>query len=385
MRSLANRVIFSSPAFASERMTFALVRADAPPTNAIPFRKSMRLTRERLDGSRRQRQKVGVSNEAGEQPTGAGAGDGPGEESLQDFQRVIERYAEAVNSDKPGEANQAALAALMMAAADAAAHPTPTLLLDMKASALLAARDWEGAENVYRELLVLQEQTGHPGLVAKPQMDLCSLFRLLGRLDEAGRLACAATESARRSELRPLLAMALDSEAQCALEQVDSERALTAAAEALQVIDPGKMGDLMRARAYITLARCQLAVDQADPAEASLQESWRLLANSSHASFGLGPVAALARWFETHAQLHLRKNSLPDAVAALARAVEHRRELLGRLDDSDPYALAALARALDLLAEVRTKTGDLLAAKHAREEGQRIWRELRLPATAVQS
>lgn len=141
------------------------------------------------------------------------------------------------------------------------------------------------------------------------------------------------------------------------------------------------MGDLMRARAYITQARCQLAVDQVAPAEASLQESWRLLANSSHPSFGLGPVVALARWFETQGQLHLRKKSLPDTVAALAQAAEHRREVLGRLDDSDPYALAALARALDLLAEVRTKTGDLLAAKHAREEGQRIWKELRVPAS----
>ena len=322
-----------------------------------------------------------MTDETSERQTGAGASDGPGEEFLLDFQQVIERYAEAVNSDKPGEANQAALAALMMAATDAVAHPTPALLLGEKASDCLSARDWDGAENAYRELLALEEQTGHPGLVAKPQMDLCSLFRLLGRLDEAWCLACAATESARRAELRPLLAMALDSEAQCALERADSERALTAAAEALRVIDPGKMGDLMRARAYITLARCQLAVDQGAPAEASLQESWRLLANSSHASFGLGPVVALARWFETQAQLHLRKHSLPDAVDALARAVEHRRELLGRLDDSDPYALAALARALDLLAEVRTKTGDLVAAKDAREEGQRIWMELRLPAS----
>jgi len=146
-------VIFSSPAFASERMIFALVRAGAPPTNAIPFQSSARLKRETLDGSRRQRQKVGVSNEAEEQPTGARAGDGPGEEFLQDFQRAVERYAEAVNSDQPGEANQAALAVLMMAATDAVAHPTPALLLGTKASNCLSARDWDGrrrSRGVYR-------------------------------------------------------------------------------------------------------------------------------------------------------------------------------------------------------------------------------------------
>src|SRR5215475_5686987 len=92
----------------------------------------------------------------------------PDPQFMKEFQRVIESYAEAVNADNAQEAQQAALTALMMAAAESTAHPTPELLLAQEASDYAAAADWERAERAYRELLARQQQSGNFGLIAKP-------------------------------------------------------------------------------------------------------------------------------------------------------------------------------------------------------------------------
>jgi hypothetical protein len=119
---------------------------------------------------------------------------------LREFQGAIKSYAEAITSDQVEEADQAAAAALMMAAAEALAHPTPDLQLAEEAGNFLGAGDWVRSEDAYRKLLTMQEQTGNAGLLAKPQMDLSRLCCLLGRLDEAWAFARAATASARRTE-----------------------------------------------------------------------------------------------------------------------------------------------------------------------------------------
>jgi len=67
----------------------------------------------------------------------------------------------------------------MMAAAEAIAHPTPDLQAAEEAANSLRAGDWVRAEDAYRKLLTMQEQTGNPGLLAKRQMDLSRLFCLI--------------------------------------------------------------------------------------------------------------------------------------------------------------------------------------------------------------
>lgn len=144
--------------------------------------------------------------------------------------------------------------------------PTPELQLAEMSGGFLRAGDWAGAEAAYRKILAIQQQTGNAGLVAKPQMDLSQLFCLSGRLDEAWDFACAATSSARQTGLYPLLAMALRNKAFCALARGATIEALAAASEAVQVIEPGKIADLMRAQAYTIRAECLLADGHASAA-----------------------------------------------------------------------------------------------------------------------
>jgi hypothetical protein len=114
-------------------------------------------------------------------------------EFLEKFQGAIESYAAAVTSDQAEEADRAAAAALVMAAAEAIAHPTPALQLAEEVDNSLRAGDWVRSEGAYRKLLTMQDQTGKAGLLAKPQMDLSNLFCLIGCLDEAWAFARAAT------------------------------------------------------------------------------------------------------------------------------------------------------------------------------------------------
>jgi hypothetical protein len=102
-----------------------------------------------------------------------------GPEFMEKFQGAIKSYAEATNSDQAKEADRAAAAALMMAAAEAIAHPTPDLQVAEEVANSLRAGDWVRADEAYRKLLTMQEQTDNPGLLAKPQMDLSRLFCLI--------------------------------------------------------------------------------------------------------------------------------------------------------------------------------------------------------------
>jgi tetratricopeptide (TPR) repeat protein len=300
---------------------------------------------------------------------------------MEKFQEVIKSYAEAINSDQAEEADRAAVALLAVAAAEAKAHPTLALQLGAEADNFLRAGDWVRSEDAYRKLMTLQEQTGNAGLLAKPQMDLSGLFCLIGRWDEAWSLARAATASARRTGLSPLIAMALRNEALCALARSDAPQALAAASEAVQVIEPGKIADLMRAQACTLRAQCLLANGDSDAAEKDLKAAWDILGSRRPSSLATGPVVALAKWCEVQAQLLVGKGNHQDAASALQRAIEHRREGLNRSCGPSPHAFAALARDFEALAEILNKTGDLQAKQQALAEAQGIWERIHLPAS----
>ena len=301
-----------------------------------------------------------------------------GPEFMEKFQGVIKSYAEAITADQTEEADRAAAAVLVMAAAEAITHPTPDLQVAEEAANSLRAGDWVRAEEAYRKLLTMQEQTGNPCLQAKPQMDLSRLFCLIGRLDEAWAFARAATASARRTELYPLMAMALENEALCALARGDVLQALAAASEAVQVIEPGKIADLMRAGAYTIRAECLLLTGDPDAAEKDLKAGWDILGSRKLSNLGTGPVARLAKWREVQAQMRVRKGRLEDAAAALRQAIEHRREGFNRSCDPSPYAFAALARTFERLAEIMKKTGELQAERQALAEATTLWERAHL-------
>lgn len=301
---------------------------------------------------------------------------------MKDFQAVIEDYAKAINADDQEKADQAAMSALIMAGMNAIEHPTPELVMAEQASEYLTAGNWQAAEDAYRKLIALQEQAATPGLTTKPLLDLSSLFYLLDRLDEAWVCAQAATQAARPAEMNALLAMALESQATCALGRGRPDEALVAAEEALRVIDPGKMWDLMRATAHTNRGRALLGLGEVAKAGIELEAAWAILRSKKQARIGSGPVVALAKCFELEAELQAQQKRWPGAVSALQQAIEQRRKVIDRLMAQSPHPTAAVARDLERLAAIHRECGDTVAADEALKEAADLWGQIHLPARA---
>jgi len=295
---------------------------------------------------------------------------GPSPQFMKALEGVVSTWAEATTAGKTEEAQNAAMQALILAGMEALENPTPSLLLKQEADDLEGKGDWAAAEAVRRKILAVEESSGDFG--AKAQMDLCRLLRLVGRLDEACQFASAATISARRADVFPLVVMALENEAFCALDKGDSPKALAAASEALQIIEPGKLSDHTRARALTTRARCLLANNDLTGAESHLLQSWELLPAQYGSRMFAGTIQTLANWWEVKSQLEQRRGNLESARDAMTRAVEHRRQLEG------PHARFVLARALARLGEISRLAGDLAGAEQALHEAKSIREDLKL-------
>jgi hypothetical protein len=316
-----------------------------------------------------------VSSRSKDPDEGKPAGDGvPDSPFMKDFQQMIESYAEKASAGKTEEADAIALRFVMMAGEEALKNPTPDLLLKRKAEDLEQAGDWAGAEAARREVLALEEASGNFGLVAKAQLDLSRLLLAVGRLEEAWEAACAATASARRTEVFPLLAMVLESECFCALARTDLPRALAAADEQVRIIEPGKLWDRMRAKALATRARCRLASDDQAGAESDLAACWALLQLEATSRIARSPIVTLANWWEVKSELAERQGDRSAAWQAIHRAIDYRRQLNG------PFALATLARALLRLGKLAGAEGDAAAADAALSEAKTIRENLDLPS-----
>jgi len=106
-----------------------------------------------------------------------------------------------------------------------------------------------------------------------------------------------------------------------------------------------------------------------------LPASWELLkAQSGSWMMNMpGPLGALANWWEAKSQLEERQGNLANAQAALAEAINYRRQVEG------PYARLALARALEKRGEISQALGHVADGEQARSEAQSIRLDLQLP------
>jgi tetratricopeptide (TPR) repeat protein len=288
------------------------------------------------------------------------------------FEELIRSWADATAAGKTADANPAAMQALIMAAEEAVRNPTPSLLLKQEADDLEAKGDWCSAEIVRRKILVAEQASCVFGLMSKVEMDLCRLLRAVGRIEEARRFARSAIDSARRANLFPVLVTALDCAAFGALEQGDLPTAQTAISEALQIIEPGKIHDPMRARVLIMRARYWVA--QGDAAAAlDLAASRELILTRADHGLRPGRNHALANWWEVKSDLEMRQGNLESAKEAILRAIETLRHSDG------PFAHLVLARALDKLGAASKLMGDLPTGEQAVSEAKSIRENLHLP------
>ncbi len=315
-----------------------------------------------------------MSNDARE-PGKATPSEDEGQQSfMKEFEQLVTSFAQAVEAGKSEAAQGAAMEALVLAAEEAERHPTPSLVLKQEAAECESKRDWAGAEAGYRKVLALEEATGNQGLIAKAQMDLSRLLRLIGRLEEASQVAASATASARKPGIFPVLVMALENEVACALARKEPQAALVSAAEMVQVIEPGKVYDSMRARALIHHGRCLVAIDDVAGAESRLVTSWELLQGPGITRNLPGPTFALANWWEVKSQVLELQGDIEAAREANAQS------LVYRCQNESPYGIVLLIRALEKSAEFSQRAGDLAQAERAFAEANSLREDLQLPA-----
>ena len=311
-------------------------------------------------------------------PPKPGAG-GPNPASTDAFMRALEAFQKGDEANNPEQMEAAALKALELAAEEAEKNPSPSLVLKQEAGAREARGDWAGAEACYRKVLALEEATGNDGLICKAHYDLSRLFLLLGELDKAEASARAATAAVRQGGHFPLLVMALENEATCALRREDYARALAAASQAVAAVEPGRMFDRMRAGALMTRARCRLPSGDLAGAESDLEACKPLLLDRELSPFFAGLHSRVAIWWELTAAVRSEKSDLAGACEAWAEAVKSRRHVASLGHVAGPHTLATLARALRSLGEACDAAGKPDEGKAATAEAERIWSELGLP------
>jgi hypothetical protein len=253
-------------------------------------------------------------------------------------------------------------------------NPSPDVQLMIEADDLESKGRWPEAEAMHRKVLALEESSGNFGMIAKAQMDLCSLLLQVGRIDEAWRLSVAATASARRTEMSLVIVMALLYETSCALAIEDPGKALAAGSEAVQLIEPGKLLDNMRSKALTARAKCLLAIGDPSGAESDLASAWDFLQANPVTIMMPGPNWTLGTWWEAKSRLEQSRGDDFRAREALTLAIEHRRQSPG------PHGLLALARALEMLGAISKTAGDLTAEEQALQEAKSIRDFLHLPA-----
>jgi tetratricopeptide (TPR) repeat protein len=294
---------------------------------------------------------------------------------MTNFEQTIASYAQALEAGKTEEAQGAAMQALALAAEEAQCHPTPTMTLQAEAADCERKRDWAGAEAAYRKVVLLEEATGQHGLIAKAQVDLSRLLRLLGRLEEATQVAASATASARQAPIFPVQVMALENEVSCALATEEPQAALRAATEMVEVIEPDKLYDSMRARALVTQAKCLVATGDLAGAESRLAASWDLLQGPGVIQGLPGPTFVLANWWDIKSQLLEQQGELEAAREAMVESIDRRRRNEG------PYAAFLLIGALERSALLLRQAGDLDQADRALAEANSLRGDLRLPVS----
>lgn len=305
------------------------------------------------------------------QPPAAPGGFDP--QFLEEFQTILGSWAEATSARDPQATVAIAQRIGELVDEHVLKNPTPELQFQIEADELENRSDWPGAEVLRRKVLGLAETGGDSAPLATAQLELSRLLSLVGRGQEAWEFAVAATASARRVDVFALLSIILQNEANCALDLGRFPEALAAATEAVQVLAPEKLTELIRARALTTLARGLLAANDSAGAELQLLLAGELLQDqTSPRVLFPGQANAMASWWEAKGQLAVRQGDLAGALDALNHAIVYRR-----MGDG-PFARFALARTLVRLGAIAGATGDFTGEELVLNEARRIREDLKL-------
>ena len=297
---------------------------------------------------------------------------------------LMQAYQEALEKGDPQAIESAAMAFFDYASEQGLMEPSQDLLWKQEAHEHEAIGAWDEAEAAYRRCLVLAQEQDQPGMGFKANADLSRLFRFLGQKKRALEAAEAALEAARRSDIKPLIGMALENCTFCLLDQEDFGSALQNAEEMVQMFfapdaAAHQSGDTQKGRALVLRAHCYVKNRQMTHPEQDLAAALPLLEPLSTVTVLAGVQSGLAHFWEVTAQ----KAALYDenaATTAWQKAVEYRRVVSEADHLEGPYKYAALARALRKWGQALQSIGNVGEAGQAFQESETIQAAIKQPA-----
>lgn len=296
----------------------------------------------------------------------------PDPKFMKEFEETLDAYAKAATAGEVQAAHAAGFQLLALCAEESTKNPDPIVLLQNEADELESRGEWGQAEAIRRKVLALCEASAHLGKVAHAQIGLCNLLRWMGRFDEARAMAGAATASARQYKLTGLVIRALFAQAHCLLDSGDAETALPVVAELFELIEPGRMSDGIRGRAFTARAGCLLGLGETAAAAADLASAEPLIQAPPGAEIFPGIAWALAHWWEAKSDVEAELGNLEGALQAISIAIQRRRQ------SADGGSRVILARCLDKLAALSAADGDLEQKERAALEAKAIRQAMHL-------
>jgi tetratricopeptide (TPR) repeat protein len=289
-----------------------------------------------------------------------------------EFERLVKAFHSAQERGDSEQAEAIGVQCLAFASEEAEKNPSESLRLVQEADEHEDAARWEQAEGAHRRALALAQAEGNEAMIFKAHDDLRSLYAICGTADKALQEAQAALAAARKTDLAPVLAMALGGLFQCHLMKDDMTSAAATAEEAVQITPAETMYDGQRARALLMRARCRVEQGQVSPAEEDLEVAWRLLAPQAQATMLAGVQGSLAFWWEITARIRSRSEDHAAAAKAMGQAVEFRRTVSQLPQLAGPHKHHALAKALQEYSVALLAAGEVEAATAAFNESRKI-------------
>jgi len=297
----------------------------------------------------------------------------------EELEILLERHQEAVVRGDAAEAEWLAVEFLAAVSSQEAGEPGEDLKLKMAAHASEETADWGDAERAYRRAAELAETEGDDASTFKAHLDLSRLYSLLDRHDESLSAARDAVISARRTEMAPILTMALESYGSELLHHGNVDAASAAAEEILALVGDEKLYALSRARALVLRSRCSLARGRDDDAARDLDAALPAIRPFEQSLLVAGYQSALSRWWQTHATLRTRHGDPAGAAEAMRIAARHARNVASAPQLEGPYKHNGLARTLHRMALALLANGDTQEAQAAFRESRAIRESIGLP------
>ena len=289
------------------------------------------------------------------------------------FEDLIAEAAEEDRSGSPAAAQLAVLCALQVAVENFERDDSQFARLIKRKTALEEARDWPSVIEVQKEIIRHSEvdlprqkpdAPAHyaPTVACEPWSKLSEIHNLVGDHEAALAAADRAVEYARKSDMSPMLVLALAQRAHTLAKMNRWEEARESGQAALDALDPELpfTGPLL-ARYRLQLGRYHARLNDLESARRELEFAEPHLEPNSCQRDSLHGA-----WHELQAEIHFAEGNLTGAIAEMETAAGLREAAAPKFMGGEEYASARTLLTLQRLEEFVLESGDPSAAPAVR-------------------